>query len=105
MVGVSEKELNIITNILSKYASQFDVLAFGSRYNRTHRKYSDLDLAFVGNEDLDMKKRSQIADAFSESDLPFRIDIVDYNAVSPEFRAIVDSGNEMIFSADFNVNV
>ncbi|MDR2693715.1 MAG: nucleotidyltransferase domain-containing protein [Chitinispirillales bacterium] len=98
MVHVSEKEMNIITDILSKHAARFDVLAFGPRYNGTNWRYSDLDLAFVRDGGLDMDTRSRLADAFSESDLPFRVDIVDYNAASPEFRAIVDGGNERIFS-------
>ncbi|GBU21338.1 hypothetical protein R80B4_01227 [Fibrobacteres bacterium R8-0-B4] len=102
MIGVSEKEMGIITDILSKHATQFEVSAFGSRYHRTHRRYSDLDLAFAGagDEDLDMTTRARLADAFSESDLPFRVDIVDYNAASPEFRAIIDGGSEKIFPAD-----
>jgi predicted nucleotidyltransferase len=99
MVSVSEKEMNIITGILSKHAACFDVLAFGSRYRGTNRRYSDLDLAFVGDDGLNMEERSRLMDAFSESDLPFRVDILDYNAASPEFRAIVDGGNEKIFSA------
>jgi uncharacterized protein len=99
MIGVSEKEMGIITDILSKHAPQFEVLAFGSRYHRTHRRYSDLDLAFVGAGDdrLDMMRQARLADAFSESDLPFRVDIVEYNAASPEFRAIIDGGCEKIF--------
>ena len=98
MMRVSEHELNIITDILSKYAPEFDVLAFGSRYNQTSKRYSDLDLAFRGNDKLDMKKRSQLICAFSESDLPYRVDVVDYNAVSPEFQAVINMGNEKIFS-------
>jgi predicted nucleotidyltransferase len=99
MLCVSEKEMGIINDILSKHASRFDVLAFGSRYSGKHWRYSDLDLAFVGDNGLNMEERSRLADAFSESDLPFRVDIVDYSNATPEFRAIVDGGNEKIFSA------
>jgi len=100
MIGVSEKEMGIITDILSKHAPQFEVLAFGSRYHRKHRRYSDLDLAFVGDDRLDMMRQARLADAFSESDLPFRVDIVDYNAAMPEFQAIIDGGCEKIFPVD-----
>jgi len=89
--------MDIVTDILSKHAPQFEVLAFGSRYHRKHRRYSDLDLAFVGDERLDMMRQAWLADAFSESDLPFRVDIVEYNAATPEFQAIIDGGCEKIF--------
>lgn len=102
MIYVSEREMNIILDIISKYTPNFDVLAFGSRYNRTPKKYSDLDLAFIGNERLGIKRRSQLRSAFSESDLPYQVDVVDYNAVSPEFQAIIDGWNEKIFSAGDN---
>ena len=100
MICVTERELGIIIDIISKYTPDFDVLAFGSRYNRTPKKYSDLDLAFIGDEKLGIKRRSQLRNAFSESDLSYQVDMVDYNAVSPEFQAIIDNGNEKIFSAE-----
>jgi len=99
MICISENERNIIINIISKYTPNFDVLAFGSRCNAVPKKYSDLDLAFLGNEKLGMKRRSQLENAFSESDLPYQVDVVDYNVVSPEFQVIIDEGNEKIFSA------
>ena len=37
-------------------------------------------------------------EAFSESDLPYQVDVVDYNNVSAEFRAIIDGGNERIYA-------
>jgi len=102
MIGVSEKEMDIIIDILSKHSPEFEVSAFGSRYRRKHRRYSDLDLAFVGAGGgyLDMMTQSRLADAFSKSDLPFRVDIVDYNAATPEFQSIIDGGREKIFPAD-----
>jgi predicted nucleotidyltransferase len=100
MISVSENELKIINDIISKLAVDCDVLVFGSRYYMKAKKYSDLDLAFVGNEKLGLKRRFQLEDAFSESDLPYRVDVLDYNTLSPEFRAIIDSGNEIIYKRE-----
>ncbi|UNU45110.1 restriction endonuclease subunit S [Sphingopyxis sp. YF1] len=32
----------------------------------------------------------ELADAFEESDLPFRVDVVDWHAVTPSFQAVID---------------
>jgi hypothetical protein len=38
-----------------------------------------------------------LEDAFSESDMPFRVDVVDYRAVSDEFRAIIDARSGLVY--------
>ena len=95
---VSEKELKIIDDIISQLAPDCDVLIFGSRYHGKAWEYSDLDLAFSRKGKLGLKKCLQLENAFAESDLPYRVDVLDYNAVSNEFRAIIDEGHEKIFS-------
>jgi hypothetical protein len=37
-----------------------------------------------------------------ESDLSFRVDVVDYYGISDNFRRIIDAGNEKIFSGRKN---
>jgi len=98
MIRVSEAELKIINDIISWLAPDCDVLAFGSRYHGKAKEYSDLDLAFVGGEKLGLRRCLQIENAFAESDLPYRVEVLDYRAISPEFRAIIDNGNAKIYS-------
>lgn len=62
---------------------------FGSRVTGRARRFSDLDLAILG-DGLDWATASRLAEVFSESDLPIRVDIVDYAVASPAFRAIID---------------
>jgi len=97
MICVSADELKIITDIINEYASDCSVLAFGSRCNGTAKKYSDLDLAFVGKEKLGLNRCLQLQDVFAESDLAYRVDVLDYHTLSPEFRGIIDSGNEVVY--------
>ena len=101
MICVSDAEMKIVLGIIKKHAPDCDVLAFGSRYKWTPKDYSDLDLAFAlpNDEKLDVKCIAALQEAFAESDLPYRVDVVDYNAVSKEFRAVVDEGNEVIYKA------
>jgi uncharacterized protein len=53
------------------------------------RAYSDLDLALAGDGPLDQASIGAIAEALSESDLPYRVDILDLALTEPPFRARV----------------
>jgi type I restriction enzyme S subunit len=66
------------------------VFAFGSRANWTAKQSSDLDLAIDGfRVKLDKKIKSNLEDVFEESDLPYKVDVVDLNSVSESFREAI----------------
>jgi predicted nucleotidyltransferase len=72
---------------------------FGSRAHGGARQYSDLDLALEWDRPLGLDLISQIAEALSESDLPYKVDIVDLALVDPAFRARI-SADWMPLSVD-----
>jgi predicted nucleotidyltransferase len=59
---------------------------FGSRAHGGARQYSDLDLALEWDRPFGIDLIGQIAEALSESDLPYKVDIVDLALVDPAFR-------------------
>lgn len=67
------------------------VLAFGSRVASTNRAYSDLDLAIDAGRPLTLAETATLSDAFEESTLPWRVDVVDLVACTPEFREVVEA--------------
>jgi predicted nucleotidyltransferase len=75
---------NILHEFLPAGARAF---VFGSRAHGTARQYSDLDLALGWNRPLGLNLIGQIAEALSESDLPYKVDIVDLWTVDPVFRS------------------
>lgn len=89
MIDIKPEYLEIIKKILKKYISDCEVWAFGSRVTGTLKKYSDLDLAIIGNKKLSLKTLALLQEEFEESDLPFRVDFLDWNTISPEFQAII----------------
>lgn len=99
MICVSDSEMKTVLEIIKKQSPDCDVLAYGSRYKWTPKDYSDLDLAFAlpNGEKLETGRIIALQEAFMESDLPYRVDVADYNAVSAEFRAVIDVGNETIY--------
>jgi predicted nucleotidyltransferase len=65
------------------------VWVFGSRATGRARRYSDLDLAIDAGRPLTLDETASLADAFSESDLAYRVDIVDWRAIDDRFRQII----------------
>jgi uncharacterized protein len=62
---------------------------FGSRATGRARKYSDLDLAIDAGRRLTLDESARLGEAFSESDLPYRVDIVDWHAAEERFRRVI----------------
>jgi predicted nucleotidyltransferase len=75
----------IIRDFLSgKQTWQVDV--FGSRRRGDHRTYSDLDLWIEATPALSLRDAQKLIDAFEESDLPIKVDIVTPDSVVEEYR-------------------
>jgi len=96
MIDLSPEHVTIIRNILKTEVPGIEVRVFGSRINGKAEQYSDLDLVLVGKEKLDWKLIESVKDAFSESDLPFMVDVVDWYAVSDEFRGVIEGSYEVL---------
>jgi predicted nucleotidyltransferase len=96
MVDLTPEYQIIILNILRQYLSDYEVWAFGSRVTGKAKRYSDLDLAVISDRPLDFGLLGEIRDAFSESDLPFKVDLVDWAATSREFQEIIKRDYEVM---------
>jgi predicted nucleotidyltransferase len=84
-------ELEIVREILRRHVPEREVWAFGSRVKGRVKPYSDLDLAFLGDQPLPLSTQVDLAEDFSESDLPYKVDIVDWATTSERFRQIIRS--------------
>ena len=80
---------DIVCSVLRQHVPDREVLAFGSRATWTAKNYSDLDLAILGDEPLPLDVSSALAEAFNESDLPFKVDLVDWARIDKTFRKII----------------
>jgi predicted nucleotidyltransferase len=83
-------ELQMVLRILATHVPDRPVYAFGSRVAGNARRRSDLDLAIGGTAPLPLRTRAALADEFSQSDLSIRVDVVDLNAITPEFRKRIE---------------
>jgi predicted nucleotidyltransferase len=63
------------------------VWAFGSRvHGRRLKPFSDLDLAVDGGGPLSLDEPAELKAAFSDSSLPFRVDVLDWARADRRFR-------------------
>jgi len=89
MLKVSKPHLALIQTILKKYLPDCEVRAFGSRVQGKERKYSDLDLVVLGKGKIERHRLVLLKEAFEESSLPFRLDILDFHRMTPEFKKAI----------------
>lgn len=88
-IDIAPEDLVIVKSILSKYVPKNEVWAFGSRVTGKARKYSDLDLAIINKQPLQFDLYAALKEAFSESTLPFKVDVVDWASIEENFRNII----------------
>lgn len=89
-IDISEIHKGMVCDILEKHLPAYvKVWVFGSRADWTTRDSSDLDLALDGGSRLDHDMMSDLSIAFEESDIPYKVDVIDMNALSDSFKHIV----------------
>ena len=96
MIKVTPRQLRAIKGLLAEWAPEAEARAFGSRVDGKPKDYSDLDLALAGPAKLDVAKLASLKEAFEDSDLPFRVDVLDWNSISEEFRKVISKKYEVI---------
>ncbi len=96
MIDLNPKHFETVQHILAKHVPGCEVRAFGSRVKWTAKDYSDLDLAVVGSKPLTLRQIGQLTEAFEESNLPIRVDVLDWHTISEEFKKIITEEYEVI---------
>ncbi|MCE4373533.1 restriction endonuclease subunit S [Xanthomonas hortorum] len=89
-IDIRQDHWQIVRDILRKHVPQYEVWAFGSRAKWLAKQYSDLDLAIITDQPLSLAISAALADDFSESDLPWKVDVVDWATTVESFRKIIE---------------
>ncbi len=91
MIDVASKDLATVISILRRLVPEFEVRIIGSRIQGVADGSSDLDLVIMTTTPLSIGIRADLREAFSESDLPFKVDILDWASVNPAYKKLVGS--------------
>jgi hypothetical protein len=87
-MNVSERDLTTLRAILRRSFPRAGVqfYLFGSRVNGGARPDSDLDVLIVSDVPVPPRVLGDVREAFEESRLPFRVDVVDAGSLSDDFH-------------------
>lgn len=90
-LALTDDECALVRAILHRHLPRgFRVGVFGSRANGTAKPWSDLDLVLSGERPLPLSVLAELAEAFDESALPWKVDLVDRAAVAEAFGRLID---------------
>ncbi len=89
ILGITPTQFKMIQHVLEKNVPMFEVWAFGSRVTGNVKPYSDLDLAIINQQPLSLEITANLTNDFSESDLPWKVDVVDWACTSEQFKEII----------------
>lgn len=90
-LDLQPRYLDEVRRILAQHAPGARAWAFGSRAVGRAKRFSDLDVVLQAENGLPIETLARLRDAFSESDLPMTVDVVDWDALDPEFRSVIAS--------------
>jgi predicted nucleotidyltransferase len=99
-LDMAPHEWEIVRAILRQHVPEREVWAFGSRPTGRAWTWSDLDLAIGGDTPLGAWRLGALREAFVESDLPWKVDLVDWPAVGEGFRRRVGDRRVHLQAAD-----
>ncbi len=88
---IAPADLKTVQDILRRHIPDREVWAFGSRVTGKVKPFSDLDLAIIGSEPVPASILMELKEAFTESDLPFKVDLVDWAGTKENFRKIIEA--------------
>ena len=72
------------------------VYLFGSRATGAAQPTSDFDIAVLANEDIS-RELSAARDILEESNIPFKVDVVDLRLAAPAFRLAVQTEGVLLW--------
>jgi type I restriction enzyme S subunit len=89
-IDVPTDDRQLVLDILRAHLPQSTkAWVFGSRATGRARRYSDLDLAIDAGRRLTLDEIARVAEAFSDSDLSYRVDLVDWHCIDDRWRRMI----------------
>lgn len=91
IIDLSPQQLEIVRVILQTTVPSVRAFAFGSRVHNADtkskvKKHSDIDIALEPAHPLGWRVLADVREAFEESDLPMRVDVIDWSACTDDFK-------------------
>ena len=97
-LDLPQKHLQQVQALLREYAPDAEVWAYGSRVTGGGHEASDLDLVLRNPDDLREESRAlyDLKEAFTESDLPIRVDVMDWARIPESFHREIERAHVVV---------
>ena len=99
-IDIRPDHWEIVRDILHRHVPHYAVWAFGSRAKWQAKQYSDLDLAVITDRPLPLDLGARLREDFSESDLPYRVDVIDWASIDETFRRLIEREKVVVQKGD-----
>lgn len=94
MINLTPEQQIFIKTTVERFLPTAQVYLFGSRAVGHARAFSDLDIAIDAAKKLSFDQLFLIRRAFAESDLPFRVDVSDWQALDIAFKTRIQESRQ-----------
>ncbi|QCD52672.1 nucleotidyltransferase domain-containing protein [Campylobacter sp. RM16192] len=94
---LAPKYIERLKTIFKTLCPSVSVLAYGSRIKTNSHDGSDLDLAIISEQNINIAK---IKTAISDSNIPFLVDILSFNILPQNFKDEILKQNVVIYQGE-----
>lgn len=98
MISLDDKHKHDVIRFCKFFVPDAAIYLFGSRANGTDNPRSDLDIALESAHEISHDTLMQLRDALNNTDIPFHIDIVNWNTTPASFRALNQNDRVLLSS-------
>lgn len=100
-ISLDSNHLETVKRILELHFNSLEVLAYGSRVSGVNlTPDADLDIVVVSEKPISLEDMISVEQAFAESGLPFRVDIVDWAKLPESIQKAIKKENVVIQEAE-----
>lgn len=97
--GLTERNMNSMEKIFRKYENIKEVILYGSRAKGNYRNGSDIDLTLRTDDTFTRQHILRIVNDFDDSDIPYLVDISQYNEIDNEnLKAHINRVGKVIYA-------
>jgi predicted nucleotidyltransferase len=100
MIDLPAPQLAQIKQLIAQHLPGASAFAFGSRVTGKARQHSDLDVAVERDLPFTWQELATLREALMESDLPIRVDVVDWARCSVKFQTLAGRVRELLIEGE-----
>ena len=89
MINIDQEALDLLKFMLNKHIPDATVWLFGSRSTDQIKPHSDIGLAIIASEPLAASTMAYLETELIESDLPYKVDLVEWSTLDDDFKAVI----------------